>query len=320
VERSSPSSPAPPKQVMTNSAAKRLLDHTKLTVLSMLIGACGQQHQSLGREKLFEMTPPQCKRHMFNKAFEALRGSGDIIEAQPRQEKVKHKSPRRKSEQKYRTVPQFRPADRHVDRPVLVPDTLASAVEAPHTPASAVEAPASGSSSILRREDGQRSGSKTVQWGTEEVRIFDSLQGSWLKHFKVRHYGVLQGIDDTSIVQSISRRDVVIVDPAGLDFIQGARRPSDARGASQEIYKWIRRTTRKAFEFDSDVKKHVTTPTDARYARYARGLHVIHVVGPNFRAHQYTKNEAIQALVNTYSQVFAEYHLRVISMRTGILN
>ena len=70
---------------------------------------------------------------------------------------------------------------------------------------------------------------------------------------------------------------VVVIDPAGLDYIR--RGPRGAGGAAGALYSWLGISWHRAFP--KDVQAAITQPGDAKFHQYGDKA-VIHVVGPNF--------------------------------------
>jgi hypothetical protein len=143
--------------------------------------------------------------------------------------------------------------------------------------------------------------------GDESVaRPAQPAQPDWISTFRVRPHGVLDRLPSNSIEQR--PQSVVIVDPAGLKYIQDG--PTGAGGASQAIYRWLS-TKRRPFQFPKRVKRNVKAVGDACYNWYRVGnvlKHVIHVVGPNFGAGGKTSQaHAIQALTQIYVNVLEAF-------------
>lgn len=93
--------------------------------------------------------------------------------------------------------------------------------------------------------------------------------------------------------------DEVVVDPAGLNFVQGTLK--GASGASGAIYDWL-----KLKNFPPDVKEGIQAEGQAKFHSYAPDKHVIHVVGPNFTVGRTTYEEAVERLSVAYTSVFRE--------------
>lgn len=138
-------------------------------------------------------------------------------------------------------------------------------------------------------------------------------------------YGVLGtrllssgGIEDAADPPGPS---TVIVDPAGLHHIQPPGGPRGAGGAAGAIYKWL--GIHRDSEFPPDVVAAVTHTGAAKYHAYG-DKHVIHAVGPNLRARQYTTEEAVKELAYAYANIFRECaqcsvpEVRLLPVSSGI--
>jgi len=136
-----------------------------------------------------------------------------------------------------------------------------------------------------------------------------------LSRIQVKHYSVLgtrlNPSQKETIENKTSLKNVVIVDPAGLTFIQNG--PDGASGASGAIYKKLGIT-----EFPEEVKAKIHITGEAAYHAYPEGK-VIHVVGPDFRV-----THDITLLAESYVSVFREFitsgqtHLRLLPISGGI--
>ena len=124
-----------------------------------------------------------------------------------------------------------------------------------------------------------------------------------------------------SVLDEPGLDNAVVVDPAGLRFIQGAS-IGGAQGASEAIYKWLG----TGFAFPADVTKKVTAVTMAAFHAYGTGpsaKHVIHVASPDLRGA--TFDEAREWLTEAYQSVFAEFKrhgagrtLRLLPLSSGV--
>ena len=99
----------------------------------------------------------------------------------------------------------------------------------------------------------------------------------------------------------------VIVDPAGLPIIR-KNTPANARQLSGAIYKFL-----NISEFPPKVQSAIKMPGQAAYCAYdvghtrVRKVHVIHVVGPDFRnTSDILWHDAISALKEAYASVIRE--------------
>ena len=129
---------------------------------------------------------------------------------------------------------------------------------------------------------------------------------------------------------------VVVLDPAGLDYIQQG--PSAAGGAAGALYKWLGIAHDE--RFPQDVVDAVKCTSQAKYHAYsrakdapARTLHVIHAVGPDYRRKydadsvpEYSEACAVESLADTYFNVFVEFvacgqpALRLLPVSGGIFS
>jgi hypothetical protein len=109
-------------------------------------------------------------------------------------------------------------------------------------------------------------------------------------------------VEKMSVLYATGLDSAVIVDPAGLHFIQGAP-IKDAKGASGAIYQRLGPN----YAFPADVKKKVTAVTMAAFHEYGT-KHVIHVASPDLTGKKYA--EALGLLTNAYTNVFAEFDLK----------
>ena len=124
-----------------------------------------------------------------------------------------------------------------------------------------------------------------------------------------------------SVLDEPGLDNAVVVDPAGLRFIQGAS-IGGAQGASEAIYEWLG----AGFAFPAEVTKKVTAVTMAAFHAYGTGpsaKHVIHVASPDLRGA--TFEEALKWLTEAYKNVFAEFKrhgagrtLRLLPLSSGV--
>lgn len=123
-------------------------------------------------------------------------------------------------------------------------------------------------------------------------------------------------------------KTVVIVDPAGLPFIQRLG-PGGAGGAAGAIYAFL--GIREEPGFPAPVREAIQKPTDAKLHTYAQGQPVIHVVGPNFNepgsAPAGDEAGARAVLARAYENVLREFlsgseelcgRLRILPVSGGI--
>ena len=127
-----------------------------------------------------------------------------------------------------------------------------------------------------------------------------------------------------SVLDEPGLDNAVVVDPAGLRFIQGAS-IGGAQGASRAIYEWLRKEPGAGFAFPAEVKKKVTDVTMAAFHAYgtpSSAKHVIHVASPDLRTVK-TLDEALAWLTKAYKNVFAEFErqsgrtLRLLPLSSG---
>lgn len=102
-------------------------------------------------------------------------------------------------------------------------------------------------------------------------------------------------------------REIAVVDPAGLQFIQDLG-PQGAGGASGAIYRWL--GIDQASHFPPDVRQGIRATGDAKFHNY--GSHMaIHVVGPDLVklgvAGPVSEGVAIDQLAQAYANVLSEF-------------
>lgn len=126
-----------------------------------------------------------------------------------------------------------------------------------------------------------------------------------------------------SIEQKASKptKDIVVVDPAGLDFIQNYG-PSGAGGASGAIYAWLQVVDEA--KFHTTVREAIQSPGQAKVHTYGEHA-VIHVASPNLGEARYdSQRSASEALTQAYSNVLKEFaicdapRLRLLPISSGI--
>lgn len=154
----------------------------------------------------------------------------------------------------------------------------------------------------------------------------ESPQQKFLRKVKLSPYGVLgtqmnlQG--GQGRIASEPTENMVIVDPAGLNYIQSVA--SMAGGAAGSIYNWLGLKG----AFPEDVRRFVTKTCDAKYHEYTTptgaSKHVIHAVGPDFRQGEWSEREAAIELSRAYRNVLHEFaqsevdHLRLLPLSGGV--
>merc|ERR1719512_532584 len=82
--------------------------------------------------------------------------------------------------------------------------------------------------------------------------------------------------------------DTAIVDPAGLSYIT-SEGPAEAGGAAAVIYKWLGIKADPAFP--EPVRNAIQAPLAAKFHAYGPKK-CIHVVGPDFRDRQLSRDDA----------------------------
>jgi len=121
--------------------------------------------------------------------------------------------------------------------------------------------------------------------------------------------------------------NILIVDPASINVATDPDyRPADAGGAAGAVYRFLGIDSNSTFP--PDVVSGLNGTADAVYKRYGypQALHVIHVIGPDFKAQPaITDDEAIASLAACYAAVltrFAKDHpsdlLRLVPVSAGI--
>lgn len=155
----------------------------------------------------------------------------------------------------------------------------------------------------------------------------ESPQQKFLRKVKLSPYGVLgtqmnmQG--GQSRIAAEPDDNTVVVDPAGLKYIQGVA--AGAGGAAGSIYNWLGLRG----PFPEAVRRFVTKACDAKYHEYAGPTEgsvrrVIHAVGPDFREGTWSEREAAVELSRAYRNVFHEFaqseadHLRLLPLSGGV--
>ena len=129
-----------------------------------------------------------------------------------------------------------------------------------------------------------------------------------------------------SVLDEPGLDNAVVVDPAGLRFIQGAS-IGGAQGASRAIYEWLRKEPGAGFAFPAEVTQKVTGVTMAAFHAYgtpSSAKHVIHVASPDLRGVK-TFEQALKWLTKAYKNVFAEFDshgagrtLRLLPLSSGV--
>lgn len=148
----------------------------------------------------------------------------------------------------------------------------------------------------------------------------------FLSHVTVVPYGVLgtqlSKSKSFAQVEPLPNENTVIVDPAGLPYIQPPGGPKGAGGAAGSIYKWL--GIANDDRFPSEVIRGVQQTGDAKYHAYGAEKHVIHAVGPDLRTRSYSWEEAVEELAAAYSNILREFAgcglptLRLLPVSGGI--
>eukprot|EP00439_Symbiodinium_sp_Y106_P003644 s2535_g1.t1 len=135
------------------------------------------------------------------------------------------------------------------------------------------------------------------------VRCASSNEAGVLRGvLRVVPYGVL-GSSSAGAKAPAPDATTAFVDPAGMHHIQGS--PGNAGGAAGVIYKWL--GISDAPTFPAPVVQAITAPLKAKFHAYDDGKKkCIHVVGPDFRKRDYTREEAVAELAEAYFNVLVE--------------
>ena len=151
---------------------------------------------------------------------------------------------------------------------------------------------------------------------------------SLLPKVTVAPYGVLGVQLDAShrFVRAAAgpNKHTVIVDPAGLRFIQDLG-PAGAGAASGAIYSWLKIGLNA--QFPADVRREVRREGDAKLHKYGH-KQVIHVVGPDLNdasvSTAETRAPAVEKLTAAYLRILKEFlssnaaQLRLLPVSGGI--
>lgn len=138
------------------------------------------------------------------------------------------------------------------------------------------------------------------------LTVVGGSKDSLLPHVVVVSYGVLgtQLKADRSVTKVAPEpdADMVVVDPAGLKFIQ-THGPALARGASGSIYEWVGIKKEKAFP--EPVRESIKAPCQAKFYQYEKAKQVIHVVGPSLHGIVGLGAEIIDAALDQLAAAYA---------------
>ena len=97
---------------------------------------------------------------------------------------------------------------------------------------------------------------------------------------------------------------VLFIDPASVAIVRDPYfRPGDAGGAAGAIYRFL--GIDKNEQFPPDVAADLHAVGDATYKRYGypHAIHVIHVIGPDFKREHVEEVQAVQMLADAYAAV-----------------
>lgn len=153
---------------------------------------------------------------------------------------------------------------------------------------------------------------------TSESNKYDDL----IKELKssIKPYGIL-GVNNKGTVKASENifSKIVILDPAGFEYVKGEQNLSNAGGASGIIYK---KFSIKKISFVDDTKKNEFKELDAGYSTYNIGgdneCHIIHTVGFNFSTITSTLDiDKFQKLLTlNYFNIFRE----ILKIRDNIIS
>lgn len=149
--------------------------------------------------------------------------------------------------------------------------------------------------------------------------------------FVLMPYGVLgtrlmqAGHLDTVVAEP--EGSIAVVDPAGLPFVQELG-PSMAGAASGAIYSWL--GIRNDAQFPPAVSAAVTADCLAKHHEYTlpddSKAQCIHVVGPDFRGDEGSREDAVGKLATAYGNVLREFDasgaqtLRLLPISGGVFS
>ena len=122
----------------------------------------------------------------------------------------------------------------------------------------------------------------------------------------LRPYGVLgEQLRSSGVFRNAPEpdADTPIIDPAGLQYIQGHADHISAGGASREIYRWLRFAS--GSPFPEPIRTSIQQPSQAKLHDY-NGKAVIHVAAPDFRERECPREQAIAELAQAYRAAFEE--------------
>eukprot|EP00928_Gymnodinium_smaydae_P058974 TRINITY_DN4219_c0_g1_i1.p1 TRINITY_DN4219_c0_g1~~TRINITY_DN4219_c0_g1_i1.p1 ORF type:complete len:291 (+),score=58.99 TRINITY_DN4219_c0_g1_i1:62-874(+) len=141
------------------------------------------------------------------------------------------------------------------------------------------------------------------------------------RHARIVPYGIL-GSGSGGKVAEPPDAHTAFVDPAGLHHVQG-NGPSGAGGAAGVIYRWL--GIAEDDSFPPPVKAAIKAPLFAKFHEYG-DKKCIHVIGPDFRKRQYSRDDAISELTIAYKNVLVEFcssglrSLRLLPVSGGIFS
>ena len=170
--------------------------------------------------------------------------------------------------------------------------------------------------------------------GSKPAKAKGTVPEQFLKALAVKPYGVLgEGMGasgkpwETKAVAAAPDKNTLIVDPASINIISPNYTPSpaDMGGAAGAIYRFLGITENENFPPDVIIglRPGVGTAVYKRYG-YPDAKHVVHVIGPDFKAAKATRQEAMDALTTTYLNVLRVARdeprplLRLLPISSGI--
>ena len=129
---------------------------------------------------------------------------------------------------------------------------------------------------------------------------------------------------DTKAVAPKPDGTTIIVDPASTQIKNPGFTPGSAGGAAGAIYRFLGIAENDTFP--PDVVSSLNAIGDACYKRYGhpQALHVIHVIGPDFKKMSMTRDEAVEELTAAYCNVLKQAAsqgrrlLRLVPISSGI--
>jgi len=169
----------------------------------------------------------------------------------------------------------------------------------------------------------------TVQELRSQPRAMCSVTPSIAPEFtarvKIVPYGIL-GSGSKGQLAPAPDAKTAFVDPAGLHHIKPPGGPSGAGGAAGVIYKWLGISSDPSFP--QPVVDAIGQSLQAKFFSYGDdgGKKCIHVVGPDLREGNYTRETAVNDLACAYRNVLSEFclsglpRLRLLPVSGGIFS